>query len=220
MKLAEAWWQVSVVGGDETTLFGKARLPGLRNQRPTTRTAFVFIQQHVRACPECHGLGSRYDFDSREVITDWSKPLLDGGLGPGSASQGLIHSLQVVAAAHGIDLNTPFEKFPEKIQDLLFEWRVGPRQDGLPWNLRNLKQNLEESTSEGYVIGLMDHMSATECPGCRGKRLRPGKPRREGDAMSDRRLYALPIFARARSCAQHQTRGPRRKDWPGASCMK
>ena len=39
------------------------------------------------ACPECNGLGSIYDFDAAKVITDWSKPLLDGALGPGSASQ-------------------------------------------------------------------------------------------------------------------------------------
>jgi excinuclease ABC subunit A len=41
--------------------------------------------------------GQPYDFDPAKVITDWSKPLLDGGLGPGSASQGLIHSLQIVS---------------------------------------------------------------------------------------------------------------------------
>ncbi len=39
------------------------------------------------ACPNCHGLGSIYDFDPAKVISDWSRPLLDGGLGPGSASQ-------------------------------------------------------------------------------------------------------------------------------------
>ncbi len=44
------------------------------------------------ACPECHGLGSLYDLDPAKVITDWSKPLLDGGLGPGSASQYLIQA--------------------------------------------------------------------------------------------------------------------------------
>jgi len=44
------------------------------------------------ACPECHGLGSRYDFDPAKVITELVKAALDGGLGPGSASQGLIHS--------------------------------------------------------------------------------------------------------------------------------
>ena len=39
------------------------------------------------ACPNCHGLGSIYDFDPAKVISDWTSPLLDGGLGPGSASQ-------------------------------------------------------------------------------------------------------------------------------------
>ena len=39
------------------------------------------------ACPNCHGLGSIYDFDPAKVISDWTRPLLDGGLGPGSASQ-------------------------------------------------------------------------------------------------------------------------------------
>ncbi len=39
------------------------------------------------ACPECHGLGSIYDFDPGKTITDWSKPLLDGAMGPGSSSQ-------------------------------------------------------------------------------------------------------------------------------------
>ena len=62
------------------------------------------------ACPECNGLGSKYDFDPAKVITDWSKPLLDGGLGPGSASQNLIRTLQLAAQAYGFDLTTPFEQ--------------------------------------------------------------------------------------------------------------
>ena len=51
------------------------------------------------ACPECHGLGRIYDFDPAKVITDWSKPLLDGGLGPGSASQYLLKLIHLAAAA-------------------------------------------------------------------------------------------------------------------------
>ena len=46
------------------------------------------------ACPECHGLGSIFDFDPAKVITDWSKPLLDGAMGPGSASQYLLKTHQ------------------------------------------------------------------------------------------------------------------------------
>src|SRR5208282_4236345 len=49
------------------------------------------------ACPNCHGLGSIYDFDPAKVISDWSRPLLDGGLGPGSASQYLIKLIELAA---------------------------------------------------------------------------------------------------------------------------
>ena len=66
------------------------------------------------ACPNCHGLGSLYDFDPAKVITDWSKPLLDGGLGPGSSSQYLIKLIQLAADRYKIDLNTPFEDLPAK----------------------------------------------------------------------------------------------------------
>jgi len=39
--------------------------------------------------------------------------------GPGSSSQSLIRSIQLVVQAYGFDLSTPFEKFPDKIQNLL-----------------------------------------------------------------------------------------------------
>ena len=64
------------------------------------------------ACPECHGLGSLYDFDPAKVITDWSKPLLDGGLGPGSSSQYLLKLIQLAADRYKIDLKIPFEDLP------------------------------------------------------------------------------------------------------------
>src|SRR4029079_2103475 len=108
--------------------------------------------------PECHGLGSRYEFDPARIITDWSKPLLEGGLGPGSASQNLIHQLQITAAAHGFDLATPFEKFPEKIQNLLLYGEAGKngglagknRKTGFRGILGYLKQAVDDSTSDTY----------------------------------------------------------------------
>ena len=66
------------------------------------------------ACPECHGLGSIYDFDPAKIITDWSKPLLDGALGPGSGSQYLIRLIKIAAQKYKIDLELPFEKLPFK----------------------------------------------------------------------------------------------------------
>src|SRR6202051_5046367 len=193
MKLAGGLVQVAVVGGEEQLYSEKLACPDCAISVPQLEPRSFSFNSMYGACPQCHGLGSRYDFDPAKVITDWSKPLLDGGLGPGSASQGLIHALQVTAAAHGIDLNTPFEKFPEKIQDLLLNGESGRGKTGFRGIFGYLKQNLEESTSEGYRDWLMDHMSASECPACHGKRLRPESLAVKVNGMSIADFTALPI---------------------------
>ncbi len=127
------------------------------------------------ACPECHGLGSLYDFDPAKVITDWSKPLLDGGLGPGSASQYLLKLIQLAAERYKINLKTPFEDLPPKQQHILVYGPPkgeGPRT-GFHGILAYLRDSTAEARSEGYREYMMNFMSATPCPVCRGKRLRP-----------------------------------------------
>jgi excinuclease ABC subunit A len=127
------------------------------------------------ACPECHGLGSLYDFDPAKVITDWSKPLLDGGLGPGSASQYLLKLIHVAALRYEIDLKLPFEQLPNKHQHILVYGPPkgeGPRT-GFHGILAYLRDGMEEAKSEGYREYMMQFMSASVCPACRGRRLRP-----------------------------------------------
>jgi excinuclease ABC subunit A len=67
-------------------VFAKAGLSQLRRQRPAARAALVLLQQPVRRLRNLHGLGSTWSFDPAKVIVDSSKPLLDGGLGPGASS--------------------------------------------------------------------------------------------------------------------------------------
>ncbi|MFZ0686071.1 MAG: excinuclease ABC subunit UvrA [Terriglobales bacterium] len=178
MKLGGGLVLVSVVNGDETLYSSRLACPDCGISVPQLEPRSFSFNSSYGACPECHGLGSRYDLDPGKVIVDWSKPLLDGGLGPGSSSQNLIRSLQLLVQAHGFDLSTPFEKFPDKIQNLLLNGeppRAGQRErkTGFLGILGHLRQNLESSTSDGYREYLMDFMSATECPVCHGKRLRP-----------------------------------------------
>ncbi|HKF24908.1 MAG TPA: excinuclease ABC subunit UvrA, partial [Candidatus Acidoferrum sp.] len=144
------------------------------------------------ACPACNGLGSKYDFDPARVVTDWTRPLFDGGLGPGSGSAILKRTLELAAYAHGFDLDTPFEKLPVKTQNLVL---YGYPPIGAPGNKANgdapkgkgkadkgfrfqgilkfLERNFEESGSDSYREWMTQYMSATLCNVCRGKRLRP-----------------------------------------------
>ena len=127
------------------------------------------------ACPECHGLGSIYDFDPAKTISDWSKPLLDGAMGPGSSSQYLLRLIKLAAEKYKINLKQPFSALTKDQQQLLL---YGPPRNevgrtGFHGILNWLRDTLEDTKSEGYREYMMQFMSATECPKCNGRRLRP-----------------------------------------------
>jgi excinuclease ABC subunit A len=194
MKLAGGLVQVAVVDGEEQLYSERLACPDCGIDVPQLEPRSFSFNSMYGACPECHGLGSRYDFDPAKVIVDWSKPLLDGGLGPGSASQNLIHMLQIAAEAHGIDLRTPFEKLPEKAQNLLLYGEAGKSgKTGFRGTLAYLKSAMEDSTSEGYRDFLMDYMSATVCPACHGQRLRQESLAVKVNGISIAEFTELPV---------------------------
>jgi excinuclease ABC subunit A len=193
MKLASGLVQVAIVGGEEQLFSEKLACPDCGIDVPQLEPRSFSFNSTYGACPECHGLGSKYDFDPGKVISDWSKPLLDGGLGPGSASRNLIRQLEITAAAHRFDLSTPFDKFPEKTQNLLLYGENGKSRTGFLGILGYLKQAQDESGSETYRDWLMDFMSATECPMCHGKRLRPESLAVRVNGMSIAEFTALPV---------------------------
>jgi excinuclease ABC subunit A len=202
MKLGGGLVLVAVVNGDETLYSARLACPDCGISVPQLEPRSFSFNSSYGACPECHGLGSRYDLDPAKVIVDWSKPILDGGLGPGSASQNLVRSIQLLVQAYGFDLSKPFEKFPDKIQNLLLygEPQRGGRT-GFLGILGHLKQNLESSTSDTYRDYLLDFMSATECSVCHGKRLRPESLAVRVNGMSIADFTELPI-ARALDAAR------------------
>jgi len=202
MKLGGGLVLVGVVNGEETLYSERLACPDCGISVPQMEPRSFSFNSSYGACPECHGLGSRYDLDPAKVIVDWSKPILDGGLGPGSSSQNLVRSIQLLVQAYGFELSTPFEKFPEKIQNLLLygEPRRGGKT-GFLGILGYLKQNLENSTSDNYRDYLMDFMSATECSVCHGKRLRPESLAVKVNGMSIADFTELPI-ARALEAAR------------------
>ena len=194
MKLGGGLVLVAIVNGTETLYSSRLACPDCGINVPQLEPRSFSFNSAYGACPECHGLGSRYDFDPAKVIVDWSKPLLDGGLGPGSGSQNLVHGLQLVAEAYNFDLATPFEKFPDKIQNiLLYGEPVRGGKTGFLGVLGYLKQNLEASSSDTYREYLLDFMSATECPVCHGKRLRPESLAVKVNGMSIADFTALPV---------------------------
>ncbi len=191
LKLASGLVTVAVVSGKEFTFSEKLACPDCGISVPQLEPRSFSFNSPYGACPACNGLGSKYDFDPAKVVTDWTRPLFDGGLGPGSSSAILKRTLELAAYAHGFDLDLPFEKLPVKTQNLIL---YGYPPTGAPGNsnadsqkpknkpekgfrfhgvLKFLERNFEESNSDSYREWMTQYMSATLCSACHGRRLRP-----------------------------------------------
>ena len=82
-KLADGLVIVSVVNGEERLYSQKLACPNCGASVPQLEPRSFSFNSPFGACETCHGLGSKWSFDPAKIIVDPSKPLLDGGLGPG-----------------------------------------------------------------------------------------------------------------------------------------
>ena len=204
LQLANGLALIAFSDGSEQLFSSSMACPDCGLDVPRLEPRSFSFNSAFGACPNCHGLGSLYDFDPAKVIIDWSKPLLDGGLGPGSSSQYLIKLMELAASRYKIDLKTPFEDLPPRQQHLLVYGPPGgeaPRT-GFHGILAYLRDNVEEVRSDSYREYMMSYMSAAPCAVCRGKRLRPESLAVKIGGLSIADFTALPLN-RALSAAIH-----------------
>jgi excinuclease ABC subunit A len=168
-KLADGLVTVAVVNGAERLYSQKLACPNCGASVPQLEPRSFSFNSPFGACETCNGLGNRWSFDPVKVIVDPSRPLLDGGIGPGGSSSYMTHNLGYLAAAQYIDLEKPFDKLPKKTQAILLEGAGGK-----PGVLGILdKMYKQEIASEAYHDWFMQYMSPAQCPDCGGKRLKP-----------------------------------------------
>jgi excinuclease ABC subunit A len=200
LKLTGGLVTIAVVGGDEHVYSEKLACPDCGISVPQLEPRSFSFNSPYGACAECHGLGSKYDFDPAKVIVDWTKPLFEGGLGPGSGSAYLQRALRIAAQAYGFDLDEPFEKMSRKVQSLILQGNPengekGQRSAGLNFQglLAHLESSLEESKSDNYREWLTQYMSPTRCGACGGRRLRPESLAVKIAGLSIADFTALPL---------------------------
>src|SRR5208337_310435 len=148
--------------GEERLYSSKLACPECGINVPVLEPRSFSFNSIYGACPECNGLGSKYDFDPAKIVVDWSKPLLDGGLGPGSGSTYLQSMLKRTAEYHGFDLSAPFEQLPPAVQNLVL-YGADKNGGGFRGVFTFLRQMMEESNSDSYREWLLNYMSATPC---------------------------------------------------------
>ncbi|MFZ0462120.1 MAG: excinuclease ABC subunit UvrA [Candidatus Acidiferrales bacterium] len=175
-KLTSGLVTIAIVGGEERMYSEKLACADCGISVPEIEPRSFSFNSPYGACPECHGLGAKFNFDPGKIIADWSKPLFEGGLGPGAGSAYLQRTLKIAALAHGFELETPFEKLARKAQNLILYGNHAEGRAAKSLNFQGvvdfLENSLEESTSDGYREWLTQYMSPTACAACGQKRLR------------------------------------------------
>ena len=144
------------------------------------------------ACPDCLGLGYKMEFDIDLMIPDRSLSILDGAIvvtgwqsctNEGSFSRAILDAL---AREYDFSLATPFEEYPEKIQDILINgtnghsvkvYYKGQRGEGVydvafPGLIRNVEQRYRETGSDAMKQEYEYFMRITPCKTCKGQRLK------------------------------------------------
>src|SRR4051794_275317 len=187
LKWADGLVIIAVVDGSETLYSEKLACPNDGTSVPQVEPRSFSFNSPYGACETCNGVGSRWAFDPTKVICDPSKPLLDGGLGPGSSSSYMATALADAAETISFDLSIPFEDLPKRIRNIILH---GNAQ--FPGILKVLEDNYSRA-SEGYREWLMEYMSPTQCPDCQGRRLKPTSLAVTVKSTSIAEFVSLPI---------------------------
>ena len=160
------------------------------------------------ACPSCLGLGYRMEFDVDLMIPDKSLSINQGAItvmgwqsctDKGSFTRAILDAL---ALEYGFDLDTPFEDYPEKIQQVLIygtngkEVKVhykGQRGEGIydvafEGIIKNVERRYRETGSDTMKQEYETFMRITPCPSCKGQRL---KPEALAVTVGDKNIYEV-----------------------------
>jgi excinuclease ABC subunit A len=180
-KLAGGLVVVAVVNGEERLYSQKLACPECGTSVPVLEPRSFSFNSPYGACEVCAGLGSKWAFDPSKLIADDTKPILDGGLVPAASTPHLANMLRETARRLGIDASKPFEDLPAKARESLVALVV-----------RAMEEKYEGAT-DVYRDWLTDYMSPVECPGCKGKRLRPSSLAVQVKGLSIAQFAALPV---------------------------
>jgi excinuclease ABC subunit A len=145
------------------------------------------------ACPACHGIGIKMEFDENLLIPDQKLSLNEGAIAvtgwqsskdKGSFSHCLLEAL---AKEYDFSLDTPYEELSPEIQDIIMHGTrgksvsvhyqgqrgVGDYDIAFEGLLLNVARRYRETSAESTKAEYETFMTITPCMECGGKRLKP-----------------------------------------------
>src|SRR5437867_3090342 len=171
LRLADGVVQVEVVDGPAFVFSERLACARCGISFPEVSPRMFSFNSPYGACPECGGLGTRYEVDAELVVPDAARSLNQGALAPWAGQAGGVfkQTLKVLARRHGFSQDAPWGKLPKKTRDVILH---GETEGGFEGVLKLLERRYKETLSEDTRAEVERFMMEKACPACGGSRLR------------------------------------------------
>ena len=193
LHLAEGLMTVDVIDGEPINFSQSFSCPDCGISIDEIEPRSFSFNNPFGACPDCFGLGYKMEFDIDLMIPDKSLSISEGAItvmGWQSCTDKKSFTYAILSALskeYKFSLDTPFEKYPKKVQDILIhgtggkEVKVhyqGQRGEGIydvafEGLIKNVERRYRETGSETMKAEYEEFMRITPCHECGGQRLKP-----------------------------------------------
>ncbi len=192
LQLADGLMTVDVVDGEELHFSQSFSCPDCGISIDEVEPRSFSFNNPFGACPVCHGIGYKMEFDEDLIVPDKTLSITEGAIAvmgwqsvvnPGSYSRCI---LEAMAKKYGFSLDTPYGKYPKKIHDLIWLGTGGDRVEvhytgqhghgvyniAFEGLLHNVEKRYRETGSETSRQEYESFMRITPCRECGGPRLK------------------------------------------------
>ena len=192
LQLAEGLMTVDVIDGEQLQFSQSLSCPHCGISIDEIEPRSFSFNNPFGACDDCYGLGYKMEFHIDLMVPNKKLSIKEGAIVvPGWQSCNQTGSftnaiLMALAEKYKFDLDTPFEKYPKKIVDILVYGTgdkvlkvpyKGQRGEGIydvPFEglIRNVERRYKETFSESAKAEYETYMRITPCQECGGQRLK------------------------------------------------
>ena len=174
LKLADGVVQVEPVEGkpDANMLFSeRLACAECGISFPEVSPRMFSFNNPFGACPDCSGIGTRYEIDPERLVPNVNRSLKQGALAPwaGRESAYFRQTLSALAKRYRVDLEAPWAKLKKPVRDVIL---LGDKDGGFEGVVAMLERRYRESSSEDTRREVESFMAERPCPTCGGARLR------------------------------------------------
>ena len=190
LRLAEGVAEIEIVEGPTLTFSQHLACPKCGLSFGELQPRNFSFNSPYGACPECSGIGTRFQVDPELVIPDPDRPLGEGAVSPWSSNTADYHKrlLEGLAEKLGFSMETPFAKLPKKIRETVLYGFEGGKvtvtyrnrygrtrqyqaeyEGAIPFLTRRHEGAESEAAREWY----QEFMREVPCAACGGARLNP-----------------------------------------------